>query len=309
MTQTKYIRTCSIWRALEVVGDKPILLLLESYWLGTRRFSDFQRQTSLLKSVISNRLQKLVDAGCFQKTLYSTKPERYEYRGTEKLLDLYPVALSMFYWEQKWGRVNGKILLSLIHKTCRQQTLPKPVCNGCRVEIDPRDVTWAEGPGVGLMPAVYGRRRRKTRSEKDLITPLFDEIADIIGDRWSALIIRSVFTNLNTYQDICDDTAIATNILAERLERLCTMAIVEKNNGVYKLTPKGRDIYPILIALMEWGDKWYAAPEGPPLLLTHKSCQEPLKHQMACTSCGESVVAQDIEFEFSIQQDHTHAVM
>lgn len=303
MTHTKYIRTCSIWRALDVIGDKPTLLLLESYWLGTRRFSGFQKQTGLLKTVISNRLGKLIEAGCFEKTLYSTKPERYEYRGTEKVFDLYPTALSMLYWEQKWGRTSGKIQLSLIHKSCGHETLPYPACDTCRTEIDPRDVAWAEGPGVGLMPALYGRRRRKARSGDEPTTPLFDEIADIIGDRWSTLIIRSIFTNRNSYQDICDDTAIATNILAERLERLCAMAVLEKNGSVYKLTPKGRDIYPILIAMMEWGDTWYASPEGPPLVLTHKSCKKLLKHQMICTACGENVVAGDMEFQFFAQKD------
>jgi hypothetical protein len=74
------------------------------------------------------------------------------------------------------------------------------------------------------------------------------------------------------------------------------MAILEKNGAVYKLTPKGRDIYPILIAMMEWGDRWYASPEGPPLLLTHKPCKNPLKPKMACTGCGENITIGDMEF-------------
>lgn len=303
MNPPKYIRTCSIWRALDVIGDKPTLLLLESYWLGTRRFSAFQKQTGLLKTVVSDRLGKLIDAGCFEKVLYCEKPERYEYRGTEKFFDLYSTALSMLHWEQKWGQTGGKIKLSLIHKSCGQQTKPHPICKDCRAEIDPRDITWTEGPGIGLMPAIYKRRRRKTRSGDEPITPLFDEIADIIGDRWSALIIRSIFTNLNSYQDICDDTAIATNILTERLEWLCSMEILAKSGAVYKLTPKGRDIYPILIALMEWGDKWYASPDGPPLLLTHKPCKNSLKHKMACTACGENINIGDMKFEFSTDKN------
>ena len=96
----KYIRTCSIWRALEVIGDKPTLLIMESYWMGSRRFADFQAQTGLLKTVISNRLQKLIDAGCMEKVLYSQRPRRFEYRATEKFLDIYPTALCMLHWER-----------------------------------------------------------------------------------------------------------------------------------------------------------------------------------------------------------------
>ncbi len=303
MLETKYIRTCSIWRALDIIGDKATLLLLESYWLGTRRFNDFQKQTGLLKAVVSDRLNKLVKAGCFKKTLYCERPKRYEYRGTEKFYDLYLGALAMLYWERKWGRNKGKIQISLIHKSCGKVTHPYPVCGRCRVAIDPREVEWQEGPGVGIMPALYNRRRRNISATLNSQTPLFDEIADIIGDRWSALIIRSIFTNLDHYQDIRNDTGIATNILAERLEWLCLLNLLEKKGSVYKLTPKGRGIYPILLALMEWGDKWYASSKGAPLLLTHKRCHHSLQNQMACTECGENVIMNDIIFEFNDQEE------
>jgi len=298
MSKTKYIRTCSICRALDVIGDKPTLLIIESYWLGTRRFSGFQKQTGLLKTVVSDRLKKLIDAGCLEKVLYSEKPKRYEYRATRKLNDFYPVALSMLSWEQKWGSVTGKIQVSLVHKSCGKVTRPESVCEDCRVEVDPRDVAWKEGPGVGLMPVNYHRRRRETRSQQESETPLFEEIIGIIGDRWSALIVRSIFSNLNSYQDICDDTGIATNILAERLQALTRKGIIKKQSSIYKLTSKGRAIYPILLALMEWGDKWYATEEGPPLYLTHKPCNNSLKSRMACSECGETITMNDIEFEF-----------
>lgn len=298
MPKQKYIRTCSICRALDVIGDKPTLLLIESYWLGTRRFSAFQEQTGLLKTVISDRLKKLVEAGCFEKVLYSERPKRYEYRGTEKFHDLYPLALSMLRWEQDWGSTNGKIKVSLVHKSCGQTTHPHTVCQLCRVEVDARDVAWSEGPGVGLMPAVYQRRRRTSSSTRETPTPLFEEIIDIIGDRWSALIIRSIFTNLNSYQDICDDTGVATNILAERLVELINNGIIKKQSSVYKLTAKGRAIYPILLALISWGDKWHATEDGPPLYLTHKPCNTPLKTSIACSECGEDITMNDIEFEF-----------
>ena len=164
--------------------------------------------------MVSNRLGKLIDADCFEKELYSDRPKRYEYRGTEKFYDLYPVALTMLHWNQKWSQLTGKTKASLIHTACGQPTHPHPVCQDCKTNIDPREVSWKEGPGVGSMPALYSRRRRKPKSTTETTTPLFDEIADIIGDRWSALIIRSIFTNISSYQEICDDTGMATNILA-----------------------------------------------------------------------------------------------
>lgn len=306
MSEDKLIRSCSIWRALEVVGDKPTLLLLESYWLGTRRFSDFHAQTGLLKTVVSDRLQKLMAAGCIDKVLYSEKPKRYEYRGTEKLFSLYPVALTMLHWERRWGRSDGKIGIVLTHARCNEPMEPTPVCRDCRETIDPRDVDWAEGPGVGVMPALYSRRRRSRGAvESAAQTTLFDEIAEIIGDRWSTLIIRSVFTSINSFNEIQDDTQMATNVLTERLTHLMSLGVLRKSDRqadrkvLYKLTAKGRDIYPILLALMEWGDQWYAAEEGPPLILSHRPCRSPLHLDLMCSNCGDGVSYPEIHFEIN----------
>ena len=298
----KYIRTCSIWRALEVIGDKPTLLIMESYWLGSRRFADFQHQTGLLKTVISDRLQKLIDADCIKKVPYSARPQRYEYRATEKFLDIYPTALCMLHWEKKWGRSVGKIELALTHNDCGGRADPIPACGQCDHPIDPRDVSWKEGPGVGKMKASYSRRRRASNSNQ-APTPLFEDIAEIIGDRWSALIIRSVFTGINRYQDIQADSAIATNILSARLTELCDKEILQKyclkdrKRARYKLTPKGRDIYPVLISLMKWGDRWYPAPEGSPLLLTHDPCASPLDLTLTCQTCQSPVTFKNMRFE------------
>lgn len=299
MSQPKTIKTCSIHRALEVVGDKPTLLLLESYWLGTRRFSAFQTQTGLLKTVVSNRLTKLIAAGCFERVLYSDRPKRYEYRGTEKFYALYPVALAMLQWERDYGGGDGKIHLKLRHINCKQETRPFSVCAQCRAPIIPQDVTRTHGPGAGQMPAEYSRRRRQSASPRPIVTPLFDEIADIIGDRWSALIIRALFAGVDTFQDICAETGIATNILAQRLERLCAAHVLEKRGGIYYLLPKGQALYPVLIALMQWGDNWCGANAGPPVVLTHTPCGAALTLRAACSHCGVDVSMTDIKFEFA----------
>lgn len=306
MTDKKFIRTCSIWRSLEVIGDAPTLLILESFWFGARRFDEFQKRTGLLKTVVSDRLKKLVQADCLRKVAYSERPPRYEYQATEKLRDLFPVSLAMLYWERKWGALEGKLRITLRHKTCGETTSPKPVCGSCRKDINPADSDWREGPGVGMMLAKYSRRRRRTAGAESLnhSTTLFDEISSIIGDRWSTLIIRSIFTNLNKFDEIREDTQIATNVLSERLAHLCEEGILIKQplaeqtgRHCYRLTDKGKGIYPILLFLLVWGDKWYAAPEGAPLILTHRPCGEPLFPEMACSACGETVKLGELEVE------------
>lgn len=298
VSDPKLIRTCSICRALDVVGDKPTLLILERYWLGARRFSSFQKQTGLLKTVISDRLKKLVDTDCFEKVQYSERPKRFEYRGTQKFYDMYPIALAMLRWEQDWGERAGKTEIALVHKSCGKTCRPQSVCRACRREINPLEIGRRAGPGAGMMPATYQRRRRANNSKSAASGNLFDDVIDIMGDRWSALIIRSVFTGIKSYQNICDDTGIATNILAERLSELIEKDVIKKQAAEYKLTPKGQALYPILLALMEWGDKWHPIKAGPPLCLIHKPCDTALIKKMACSECGEDIRPEDMSFEF-----------
>jgi DNA-binding HxlR family transcriptional regulator len=302
--KVQHIRTCSIWRALEIFGDAPTLLILQSYWLGARRFDDFCRSTGLLKTVVSGRLKKLIQNHCLVKVAYRERPKRYEYHATEELLDLFPTALAMLHWERQWGSTKGKVDIRVTHSACGELTDPHPACASCGGEVHARDVSWEPGPGIGEMPAIYSRRRRQTSQSTGEATELLDDITQLIGDRWSALILRSVFTGLNQFQEILDNTAVSTNILADRLAELCDGGVLyrveepkDMRRANYRLTDKGRDIYPILITLMQWGDRWRPAPEGPPLVLTHRPCNESLEIVMACSCCDERVDPRDTSVE------------
>ncbi len=115
--------------------------------------------------------------------------------------------------------------------------------------------------------------------------------------------MRSIFTGIVRFDDIRRDTAIATNVLAERLAWLTSFGVIrqvqyETNppRYEYKLRRKGIDYYPALLMLMQWGDKYYASPEGPPLLLSHKSCGNEFHAIAVCSACREEVNAQDVTF-------------
>ena len=105
------IRTCSIWRALEVVGDTPTLLILEAIWLGQRRFDRIRQNSGLQKALISNRLKRLTESGILTKEAYTSSPPRYNYVLTEKGQALYWTSLMLLRWERRWASQE----LSLIH--------------------------------------------------------------------------------------------------------------------------------------------------------------------------------------------------
>jgi DNA-binding HxlR family transcriptional regulator len=116
-----------------------------------------------------------------------------------------------------------------------------------------------------------------------------------VGDRWSLLILRDVFRGVHRFADLCADLHIARNVLADRLDKLVDAGILERVpyqerplRHEYRLTAKGRDLSPALVALMRWGDRW--ANEGdPPTLLVHDACGTELEQLLRCPSCEVEV--------------------
>ena len=303
--EQKLIRTCSIWRALEVIGDTPTLLIYEAIWFGERRFDRICRRSGQLKALTSNRLKALEANGLVTTRLYSERPPRKEYVLTEKGRELYWTSLMLLRWEQTWSAKKTKLQVKLTHTKCGKRFNPVPMCGHCGEEFTARDVDWEEGPGVGLMAAVYKRRRRHRDQTQDPDSlSLFTDSAEIMGDRWSGLIIRSVFTGLRRFDEILGDTGMATNILTERLnwlvEKGMLTAVLYQTNPArheYWLTRKGLDYYPVLVMLQRWGDTYYASPEGPPLILEHKSCGHDLNAYVGCSECGEAVLPTEVTGE------------
>ncbi|HVY86434.1 MAG TPA: helix-turn-helix domain-containing protein [Caulobacterales bacterium] len=298
MDDGKFIRTCSIWRALEIVGDTSVLLILEAVWLGERRFDDIRARTGVLQAQLSDRLKRLVAADILEKVPYGESERRFEYRLAKKGLDLYWTSLMMLRWEQRWGSTRSKMRIQLRHKTCGKRFEPTPACLHCREEISAHDVEWREGPGVGWMEPRYSRRRQQ-RNTAINSSGLMVDIAQITGDRWASLVLRSIFTGLRRFDEIRRDSAIATNILTERLNWLLELGVlsareIDGRSFEYRLTKKGIDYYPILLMLMKWGDQYYVSPEGPPLLLRHKKHGHALKPGVICSECKAPVERRDV---------------
>ena len=118
---------------------------------------------------------------------------------------------------------------------------------------------------------------------------------DVIGDRWTLLIIRDLFRGVRRFSMIQTDLGIAKNLLTDRLSALVDAEVVEKvpyqDRPVryeYRLTAKGRALSPALVALMRWGDQWVGDGLAPTELV-HDVCGTRLELQPWCTTCNEPV--------------------
>jgi DNA-binding HxlR family transcriptional regulator len=146
--------TCSIARALSVVGDRWTLLVLREAFLRTRRFEDFQARLGATRHVLADRLQKLVGHGILERLQYQGRPPRFEYRLTEKGRDLYPVIVALLGWGDRWMADGAGPPVELVHRRCGHQMIPVPTCPHCGEAVGARDVTAQPGPALrGRDPA------------------------------------------------------------------------------------------------------------------------------------------------------------
>ena len=95
-------QNCSIARALEVLGDRWTILVMREAFMRVRRFDDFQRDLGVARNVLSDRLHRLTEEGLLERHRYQERPERFEYRLTEKGLDLWPVMIALMQWGDRY---------------------------------------------------------------------------------------------------------------------------------------------------------------------------------------------------------------
>ncbi|WP_326594675.1 winged helix-turn-helix transcriptional regulator [Streptomyces sp. NBC_01803] len=117
---------------------------------------------------------------------------------------------------------------------------------------------------------------------------------DLFGDAWTALIMRDVLTGITRFEDLARDLGISRKVLAARLARLVEEDVLVREpyqrhppRDHYRATDKGKELYPVLLALMNWGDRWYADPAGPPARVHHLACGRDTTAVPACAHCGE----------------------
>jgi DNA-binding HxlR family transcriptional regulator len=141
--------TCSVARTIGVAGDRWTLLLLREFFLGTRRFETLQAHTGMSSRALADRLQRLQRLGIIDPVAYHDRPLRYEYRLTEKGLELYPMIVSMTRWGDRWMRAKAESPPArLVHKDCGHTFKPVLTCGSCGQVAGARDVRVEIGPDM-----------------------------------------------------------------------------------------------------------------------------------------------------------------
>lgn len=126
----------------------------------------------------------------------------------------------------------------------------------------------------------------------------------LIGERWSLLVLRDAFYGLKRFEDFQHDLGIARNVLADRLKKLVDHGLLERRlyedrppRYEYRLTLKGRDLLPVLLSLMRWGDRWESSSDEPPVELIHTSCGNATHPVSSCAHCGDELLIKNVRVD------------
>lgn len=109
---------------------------------------------------------------------------------------------------------------------------------------------------------------------------------DVIGEKWTVQVLREVFNGVRRFDDMHRHIGVSEPILADRLRKLVEADVLrtepyrepgKRSRNQYRLTPKGRDLLPVLLSLLQWGDEYYAGPAGPPLVVRERASGKPVE--------------------------------
>jgi DNA-binding HxlR family transcriptional regulator len=131
--------TCSIARTLQLIGDRWTLLILRDAFRGVRRFDAFAEHLGIARNLLADRLARLVEHGIFDKVPYNERPLRYEYRLTERGLDLSPALVAFMRWGDK-HLVEDEPPVVLVHRSCGHPLDQVFVCWECDQTITPLQI-------------------------------------------------------------------------------------------------------------------------------------------------------------------------
>ena len=156
--------------------------------------------------------------------------------------------------------------------------------------------------------SILGRMQRTSFED---MTCSVAQCLDVVGEWWSMLIVRDAFLGVTRFDDFQARLGISRNILTRRLNRLVDNEILERApyqdhppRSEYRLTGKGRDLWHVMAAMCQWGDKW-AAPSGPPLEIRHTACGHLVTVvPTCCTAASRSSYARSPASRFGASEGH-----
>lgn len=137
-----------------------------------------------------------------------------------------------------------------------------------------------------------------SRADLSRMTCTVARTVEIVGDPWTQMILREMFLGSRRFDELQRYTGVSPHTLSQRLKRLEAERIVRRHaysdrppRHEYQLTEKGHDLWPVILALKAWGDRWLNGVRGSPIALTHVTCGKETRPCVVCSACGDPIEA------------------
>jgi DNA-binding HxlR family transcriptional regulator len=289
--------------ALGLLGDEWNLTIVKlAIMSGVSRYKEFRDTLGIANSVLTVRLRRLTEAGVFTMRQYSDAPRRHEYVLTDCGRELWQVLLTIWSWETTWVTEHIEPLPPMYHKVCGEEFSPDMHCRACGQPAGIHDVRGTFGPSGGFarsVPRATTRRRSAGGSPGPGLVP---QTIELIGNRWSASALAAAFLGARRFTDMLVMMGAPPTIVSDRLRTFCQMGVLEtvvakagSGRVEYRLTDKGRAFFPHVMVMLDWGDRWFRAPEGPATLLSHTTCGGEFHPVLNCSACGRELHGSQIQ--------------
>ncbi|MET7769354.1 helix-turn-helix domain-containing protein [Nocardia sp. NPDC005366] len=289
---------------LGALGDEWNLWILRFAIEGCRRYRDWIARGAISNSVLVSRLTQLTELGLFERVRYSDRPARYEYALTERGRGVWPILLAMWAWEQSWAPESDVPLPNMRHRSCGATFTPLLICGACGESATRHNVSATLGPSGDWsrsVPASIGRRRSATVKRPSQILP---HTMELLGNRWSAAMLGALFLGATRFGELYERTSAPPAMVADRLRRFDDLGVIESSPNparpdwvTYSLTPKGEAFFPVIALMIDWGQRWFRAPEGPAIVFTHLVCGNDFHPRLVCGNCAEELHGEEVLIE------------
>jgi len=283
----------AIGRMIGLLGDEWNLLILQQALMGAIRYNEFMSRLPISHSVLAKRLRFLVEENLLTA----------DYRTTARSRSLWPVLLSIWQWERVWVPAHHGRLPAMRHTACGELFSPTLRCMDCGATVHDGDMELTIGPsGRWQRSAPTSSTRRRPDGAVGLggaparQAGLFPETMAVLGNRWAVALLLAAFLGTSRFTEFQSQLGAPPSLLTARLQTFCDIGILStapvregSERTVYLLTDKGRALGAVLVTALQWAQRWFVAPEGPAIVVSHRACGSVLSGVLACGRCGESL--------------------
>jgi DNA-binding HxlR family transcriptional regulator len=288
--------------SIGITADEWTLLILR-YALsdGVTRFQQWQDLLPISSAVLSDRLKRICEVGILEQAAYTDKPLRQEYRLTPRGISLWPMMAAICGWESTWAHGQAEPVPVLVHRRCGRRFDPLMACASCGEMIEPREVTGRFGPsGSWPRSAPNTTMRRRSSGSSALGPGFFPQTRVLVGNRWSAAMMGAAYLGAHRFSEFQRRLGAPATVVADRLRRFQAIDVLSPtgeergDRSSYHLTDKGRAFFPVVMSAIEWGQRWFLAPEGPAVIFQHRDSDHPFSVLLRCSECSGALAGRDI---------------